>query len=91
MIDALFRLTLPGSAAVLAWGLVHLAGRGRLSARWEYRILKCSLLFMLIPVGRLAAAVGKWLSGWIAAAPAAEIPTSAPSALLPAVPTPAIP
>ncbi|SFP89642.1 Signal transducer regulating beta-lactamase production, contains metallopeptidase domain [Oscillibacter sp. PC13] len=91
MIDALFRLTLSGSAAVLAWGLVHLAGRGRLPARWEYRILKCSLLFMLIPVGRLAASVGKWLSGWIAAAPAAAIPTSAPSALLPAVPTPAIP
>ena len=53
LIDMLTGLTVSGSVAAAACLLVRKAARGRLSARWEYRMVKLSLVFALAPLGQL--------------------------------------
>lgn len=74
MINTLLGMSL-ASGAVLILSLA--AGRllgNRLPARWHYRMLKASLFFLLVPVGRLALHL--------------RLPVSAPGPVLPAVPLP---
>lgn len=53
LIDMLTGLAVSGSVAAAACLLVRKAARGRLSARWEYRMVKLSLVFALAPLGQL--------------------------------------
>lgn len=53
LIDLLTGLAVSGSVAAAACLLVRKAARGRLSARWEYRMVKLSLVFALAPLGQL--------------------------------------
>lgn len=53
LIDLLTSLAVSGSVAAAACLLVRKAARGRLSARWEYRMVKLSLVFALAPLGQL--------------------------------------
>lgn len=53
LIDILAGLAVSGSVAAAACLLARKAARGRLSARWEYRMVKLSLVFALVPLGQL--------------------------------------
>lgn len=53
LIDLFTGLAVSGSVAAAACLLVRKAARGRLSARWEYRMVKLSLVFALAPLGQL--------------------------------------
>ena len=53
LIDLLTGLAVSGSVAAAACLLVRKAARGRLRARWEYRMVKLSLVFALAPLGQL--------------------------------------
>lgn len=53
LIDMLTGLAVSGSVAAAACLLVRKAARGRLSARWEYQMVKLSLVFALAPLGQL--------------------------------------
>lgn len=53
LIDLLTGLAVSGSVAAAACLLVRKGARGRLSARWEYRMVKLSLVFALVPLGQL--------------------------------------
>lgn len=59
LIDMLTGLAVSGSVAAAACLLVRKAARGRLSARWEYRMAKLSLVFALVPLGPLFSWVGR--------------------------------
>lgn len=59
MINTLLGMTLAGSAVFLIWSAIDKLQGGRLPARWHYRILKLSLLFMLVPVGKIFSLLGK--------------------------------
>lgn len=91
MFKALFSMSLAGTAVVLAWlVLCRLAGN-RFSARWQYRMLKLALAFLLVPVGAALHALR-------AVVPAAPVPTPAlplspiiPEAAIPALPMPTPP
>lgn len=88
--DVLTGLAVSGSAAAAACLLLHRAARGRLSARWEYRMAKLSLVFALVPLGQLLPWMGKLVRSFGAAVPALTAPaTHGGTAALPAVPAPA--
>ena len=93
--DVLTGLAVSGSAAAAAFLLLHRAARGRLSARWEYRMAKLSLVFSLVPLGQLLPWMGKLVrsfgaAGTGAAVPAVTVPAQhGGTAALPAVPAPA--
>lgn len=53
MMNTLLGMGLAGSAVFLVWCAIDKLRGSRLPARWHYRILKLSLFFMLVPVGRL--------------------------------------
>ncbi|MEI3347616.1 MAG: hypothetical protein V8R55_04180 [Dysosmobacter sp.] len=59
LINVLTGLAVSGSAAAAVCLLLRRAARGRLSARWEYRMVKLSLLFALVPLGQLLPWTGK--------------------------------
>ena len=59
LIYMLTGLAVSGSVAAAACLLVRKAARGRLSARWEYRMAKLSLVFALVPLGPLFSWVGR--------------------------------
>ena len=88
--DVLTGLAVSGSAAAAAYLLLHRAARGRLSARWEYRMAKLSLVFSLVPLGQLLPWMGKLVRSFGAAVPAVTVPAQhGGTAALPAVPAPA--
>ena len=88
--DVLTGLAVSGSAAAAAYLLLHRAARGRLSARWEYRMAKLSLVFALVPLGQLLPWMGKLVRSFGAAVPAVTAPAPhGGTAALPAVPAPA--
>ena len=76
MMNTLAGMGLAGSAVLLLWLPASKLLKNRLPARWHYRILKISLCFFLIPVGRLLSLAGQALS---AARPAAPLGKKAPS------------
>ena len=84
--DVLTGLAVSGSAAAAVCLLLRRAARGRLSARWEYRMAKLSLVFALVPLGKLVRSFGA--AGTGAAASAAPAPHGG-TAALPAVFAPA--
>ena len=92
MINTLLGMSLAGSAVFLLWRLTDRLFRGRLPARWSYRMLKAALLFLLIPVGRLAGLLTALWPAPAATAPALPAPTvsAAPVVILPS-PLPAAP
>ena len=53
MMSTLAGMSLAGGAVLALWLLASGVLRNRLPARWHYRILKTSLFFFLVPVGRL--------------------------------------
>ena len=88
MMNTLAGMGLAGSAVLLLWLPASKLLKNRLPARWYYRILKISLCFFLIPVGRLLSLTGQALS---AARPAASLPVSIPAQAVPNIPAAAIP
>ena len=88
MMNTLAGMGLAGSAVLLLWLPASKLLKNRLPARWHYRILKISLCFFLIPVGRLLSLAGQALS---AARPAASLPVSIPAQAVPNIPAAAIP
>ena len=84
MIDGLLRLALAGGAATLVWWAVHGAARGRLPARWDYRLLKLALACSLLPVGRWVSRGADLLArGASGVPPALPGPTVLPPAVSP--------
>lgn len=69
LIDLLTGLAVSGSVAAAACLLVRKAARGRLSARWEYRMVKLSLVFALAPLGQLFSRAAALLDSLGAEAP----------------------
>lgn len=53
LINTLAELAVSGSAAAAVCLLLRRMARGRLSARWEDRMVKLSLFFALVPLHRL--------------------------------------
>lgn len=88
MMNTLAGMGLAGSAVLLLWLPASKLLKNRLPARWHYRILKISLCFFLIPVGRLLSLAGQALS---AVRPAASLPVSIPAQAVPNIPAAAIP
>ena len=91
--DVLTGLAVSGSAAAAVCLLLRRAARGRLSARWEYRMAKLSLVFALVPLGQLLPWTGKLVRSFGAAGTGAAA-SAAPArhggtAALPAVFAPA--
>ena len=88
MINTLLGMSLAGSAVFLLWRLTDRVLRGRLPARWSYRMLKAGIFFLLVPVGRLADLL---LS--LRPAPAAPAPVlpSTPVVHIPVTAAPVIP
>lgn len=79
MMNALLSMSLAGSAVLLLWRLVSKLLGDRLPARWHYRILKTGLLFLLVPVGPLAAALPSlWKALSPAPTPVVMTPTLSP-------------
>ena len=85
MMSTLAGMSLAGGAVMALWLLASGALRNRLPARWHYRILKTSLFFFLVPVGRLLPLAGRGLS---ALRPA---PVSAPVQAVPHIPVTVLP
>lgn len=75
MMNIILGMSLAGSAVLLVWWLANAVRGNRLPARWHYRVLKASLLFMLVPVGWVSTLVGQWLD---ARAPAPVLPETVP-------------
>lgn len=88
MMNTLVNMSLAGSAVFLLWLAVSRVLKNRLPARWHYRILKASLFFFLVPVGRLIPLAARALA---ALAPAPAAPVSIPVQTLPRVSAAAIP
>lgn len=72
MMNTLLSMGAAGSSVLLLWLLLSRTLGERLPARWYYRMLKASLFFLLIPVGRLAQLLER--------AASALTPVSAPAA-----------
>ena len=53
LISTLAELAVSGSAAAAVCLLLRRMARGRLSVRWEDRMVKLSLFFALVPLHRL--------------------------------------
>ncbi len=79
MMNTLAGMGLAGGAVLALWLLVSGALKNRLPARWHYRVLKASLFFFLVPVGRLLPLAGRALSA-MRTAPAVTGPVPAPAA-----------
>ena len=79
MMNTLAGMGLAGGAVLALWLLVSGALKNRLPARWHYRVLKASLFFFLVPVGRLLPLAGRALSA-LRTAPAVTGPVPAPAA-----------
>lgn len=88
MMSTLAGMSLAGGAVLALWLLASGALRNRLPARWHYRILKTSLFFFLVPVGRLLPLAGRVLS---ALRPAPAVPASAPVQAVPHIPVTVLP
>lgn len=88
MMSTLAGMSLAGGAVLALWLLASGALRNRLPARWHYRILKTSLFFFLVPVGRLLPLAGRVLS---ALRPAPAAPASAPVQAVPHIPVTVLP
>lgn len=93
MMNTLLGMGLAGSAVFLVWCAIDKLRGGCLPARWHYRILKLSLFFMLVPMGRLFSLLAALRPIPTPAAvpavtpPIPDLPTVTP--ILP--PTPAVP
>ncbi|MCX4371853.1 MAG: M56 family metallopeptidase [Dysosmobacter sp.] len=91
MMNTLAGMGLAGSAVLALWLLASRVLKNCLPARWHYRILKTSLFFFLVPVGRLLPLAGRVLSALrpapavVAPAPAPAVP-DIPMAVLPQLP-----
>lgn len=57
MIELLVAMMLSGSGAFALWRLQLIFTRERFSARWQYGLLKAALVFFLLPVGAVWAAL----------------------------------
>ena len=88
MMSTLAGMSLAGGAVLALWLLASGALRNRLPARWHYRILKTSLFFFLVPVGRLLPLAGRVLP---ALRPAPAAPASAPVQAVPHIPVTVLP
>ena len=77
LIDLLTGLAVSGSVAAAACLLVRKAARGRLSARWEYRMVKLSLVFALAPLGQLCSRAEALLGSMAAAVAEGKSPQDA--------------
>lgn len=84
MMNTLAGMGLAGGAVLALWLPASRLLKNRLPARWHYRILKTSLFFFLVPVGRLLPLMGRALSA-LRPAPAA-IPAPAPVPAVPDIP-----
>lgn len=81
LIDTLASLAISGSAAAAACLLLRWLSRGRLSARWEDWMVRLSLVFALVPLGRLFSLVRGLLTSLPAAAGDTPAPVLTESAL----------
>lgn len=90
MMNTLANMGLAGSAVLLLWLLASKLLKNRLPARWHYRILKTSLFFFLVPVGRLLPLAERALAA-LAPAPAPAAPAPAPVQAVPHIPVAVIP
>lgn len=81
LIDTLASLAISGSAAAAACLLLRWLSRGRLSARWEDWMVRLSLVFALLPLGRLFSLVRGLLTSLPAAAGDTPAPVLTESAL----------
>lgn len=88
MINALAGMGLAGGAVLALWLAASRVLGNRLPARWHYRVLKTSLFFFLVPVGRLLPLAGRTLSA-LRPAPAAPVPVPAPA--VPKIPVTVLP
>lgn len=84
MMNTLLGMGLAGGAVLALWLPASRLLKNRLPARWHYRILKTSLFFFLVPVGRLLPLAGRALSA-LRPAPAA-IPGPVPVPTAPDIP-----
>lgn len=89
MMNTLLGMGLAGGAVLVLWLAASRLLKNRLPARWHYRILKTSLFFFLVPVGRLLPLAGRALSA-LRPAPAA-IPAPAPVQTVPDIPVAVLP
>lgn len=90
MMNTLVSMGLAGSAVLLLWLPASRVLKNRLPARWHYRILKTSLFFFLVPVGRLLPLTGRALAA-LTPAPVPAAPAPAPVQTVPNIPVAVIP
>lgn len=89
MMSTLAGMSLSGSAVLVLWLAASRLLRTRLPARWHYLVLKTSLLFFLIPVGRLLPLMARALSAMRPVPAITPVPVPAP--VSPGVPAAALP
>lgn len=90
MMNTIAGMGLAGSAVLALWLLASGVLKNRLPAQWHYRILKTSLFFFLVPVGRILSLVGRVLAA-LRPVPTVSVPAPLPAPAAPNIPVTVIP